>query len=948
MNSSKNKPHDGDGKYINIRGLRINNLKNIDLDIPRNKLIVVTGVSGSGKSSLAFDTLYAEGQRRYVESLSSYARQFLGRMSKPEADLIKGIPPAVAIEQRVITRNPRSIVATSSEIYEYLRLLYARVGRIISPYTGNEIKKHNSLDVIKYIKSQKENSTVYISAKINTPQGRSIEEHLRLQISLGYLRLLANNKVIRIEDYLNDNRIDDDIYLLYDRVQVNKDIEEIQNRLVDSIETAFLESEGECYVFVEENKGDKLKLTIFSNKLEENGINYTELSPNLFSFNNPLGACPTCEGFGKVVGIDPKLVIPDESLSIYDDAVVAWRSKSASEWKKAFIEAAKYFPIHKPYEDLSETDKSILWEGAYSERYKEYIGINPYFRYLEKESYKIQNRVRLSQFKGKTICPECNGSRLKKDALIVKVASRSIDEILKMSLKEALEHFQNISLSKEELYIADRLLKEIKNRLELLIDVGLSYITLDRPMSTLSGGESQRIALSTQIGSSLIGSMYVLDEPSIGLHQRDTQRLISVVRKLRDLGNTVVVVEHDEEMMRAADYIIDIGPMAGSQGGELIYAGDYKSIDKNTKGLTAAYLNHTLHIDVPKYRRKWRDYVEIKGIKANNLKNLDIKVPLSAMTVIAGVSGSGKSTFMKEVFVPAVKKILYNEEEIDANTYKSAFISRNNIYNIEYVDQNSLSKSSRSNPAIYIGAFEGIRNLYSSLPESKQMGYKPYYFSFNKEGGRCERCLGEGYVNIEMQFMADIKILCDDCNGKRFTKDILMVEYCGKNINDILEMTIDEAIDFFVQNNSEQYKKIIDTIIKSLSSLQLVGLGYIKMGQSTSTLSGGENQRLKLATYINMEKSIDNTIYVFDEPTTGLHFNDIKTLLKAFDKLMEHGASIIIIEHNLDVIKSADWVIELGPEGGDNGGYLVAEGTPEQIVENKKSITGKYLSHYLH
>lgn len=931
-------------EHILLHHVRVNNLKDIDLEIPRGQLVVVTGVSGSGKSSLAFDTLYAEGQRRYVESLSSYARQFVGRMAKPEADWIRGLPPAIAIEQRVVSRNPRSTVATSTEIYEYLRLLYARVGHTISPTTGEEVRKHTVKDVLTYIKSLPIGSRVYLIVPLHIPSGRSLAAHLEIQLQQGYSRLWTEDGIVAIEDALlwKDDRAEG-LYLLIDRLALSEELEAV-DRLGESVETAFFEGRGICSLAIEEMKDgarQPVRLQEFSNIFEADGRVFQEPSPEMFSFNNPIGACPECEGFGKVVGIDHRLVIPDPTLSVYDDAVACWRGVVSSEWKQFFIRYAEklHFPIHRPYEELTEEQKTQLWEGVPSKEYGP-IGITPYFDYLRSQLHKIQNRVRIAHFTGKTVCPSCRGGRLKPDALCVQVGGKNISEVVSMTLWEARDFFDNLQLPEGDAFIAKRLLHEIRSRLTFLDEVGLGYLTLDRLSSTLSGGESQRVTLATQLGSSLVGSLYVLDEPSIGLHQRDTERLIRVVHRLRDLGNTVVVVEHDEEMMRAADYIIDIGPDAGRYGGEVVYAGPASEITKETPGYTAAYLTGRETIPLPSVRRPWNSYIEVEGATMHNLKDLTVRFPLHTLTVVSGVSGSGKSTLMRELFYEGVSRLL-NKEPMDNLELRGISGDLSAISQIEYVDQNNIGRSSRSNPVTYVGAFDTIRELYASLPLSKQMGFKPYYFSFNKEGGRCETCQGAGVITIEMQFMADITLPCEACHGLRFRKELLEAEYCGVNISQLLDMSVDEAVEFFEANSASS--KLTSKIIDQLRPLQRVGLGYIKLGQSGSTLSGGENQRVKLAYYLGKGKKLP-TLFIFDEPTTGLHFHDIQRLLHAFDALIDRGHSILVIEHNLDVIKCADHVIDLGPDGGDKGGQLVAAGTPEEVARCKDSLTGKYLA----
>lgn len=930
---------------IRLKGVRVNNLKGIDLEIPRGKFVVVTGVSGSGKSSLAFDTLYAEGQRRYVESLSSYARQFLGRMAKPESDWIQGIPPAIAIEQRVISRNPRSTVATSTEIYEYLKLLYARVGKMISPTSGEEVRKHTVRDVVEYISRQTAGSRVYLLVELHLPHGRKMIEHLEIQLQQGYSRLWVEGEVITIEDYIASGLPDKgDLYLMLDRLAVSEEVD-VAQRLGDSIEQAFFDGRGACLVVVEKPEGNQ-EQRYFSNVFESDGHVYQEPTPEMFSFNSPIGACPECEGFGKVMGIEEDLVIPNKNLSVYEDCVACWRGTVSSEWKRYFIQHAVPlgFPIHRAYGDLTAEEREMLWRGVPVEddTYVDTVGIDSYFKVLQRDIHKVQNRVRISHFKGKTICPTCRGGRLSADALCVRVGGKNISEVVSMTLEEAQEFFDKLSLSALDEQIAKRLLQEIRSRISFLIEVGLGYLTLDRLSNTLSGGESQRVTLASQLGSSLVGSLYVLDEPSIGLHQRDTSRLIGVMKRLRDLGNTVVVVEHDEEVIRASDYLIDIGPLAGRLGGELVYAGATADITTDTPGLTAAYLTGREHIAVPTHRRNWTNYIELLGARKHNLRGLDVRIPLNTITVVSGISGSGKSTLIRDIFTEAVRRSLALEST-EGIGFSSLGGDLKLIKQIEYVDQNNIARSSRSNAAIYIGAFDEIRKLYASLALSQQMGYKPAFFSFNKEGGRCETCKGDGFTTVEMQFMADITLVCEDCEGKRFRSEALEVEYHGKSVYDILEMSVDEAMQFFTDNPSG---KTTQEIVAKLRPLQTVGLGYIKLGQSSSTLSGGENQRVKLAYYLGLGKK-DPTLFIFDEPTTGLHLNDIKTLLYAFNSLVEAGHSLVVVEHNLEVIKSADWVIDLGPEGGAGGGEIVAVGTPEEVARSERSWTGRYLKEVL-
>ena len=917
---------------IFIKGARVNNLKNIDVEIPRDKLVVITGLSGSGKSSLAFDTLYAEGQRRYVESLSAYARQFLGRMSKPECDYIKGIPPAIAIEQKVNTRNPRSTVGTSTEIYEYLRLLFARIGKTYSPVSGELVKKHQVSDIVNWVFSYPEGTRFAIFTPVVVPEGRTPKEQLEILQKEGYTRLFLDNKVYRIAEVLEDKHLlAQPAELLIDRLTVSSE-KNLKSRLADSAETAFFEGHGVCRVRI--YLPEETLLKEFSKTFEADGIKFEEPSDLMFSFNNPLGACPVCEGFGKVLGIDEHLVVPNQSLSVYEGAVVCWKGEVMGEWLKDFIRnSAKYnFPIHRPYYELTETEKGLLWHGAPGLH-----GIDDFFKFVEENLYKIQYRVLQARYRGKTTCPACKGARLKPEALYVKVGGKNIAEIVRMSVAEVKTFFEQLQLDEKDSAIATRLLTEIRNRIQFLLDVGLGYLTLDRLSSSLSGGESQRINLATSLGSSLVGSLYILDEPSIGLHSRDTDLLVHVLRQLQALGNTVVVVEHDEEIIRAADYIIDIGPGAGRLGGTVVYQGDLSHLNPESNSYTVRYLTGKDRIEVPAYRRPWNNYIEIKGARKNNLKGIDVKFPLNVMTVVTGVSGSGKSSLVRDIFYESMRRYVDNSAQQVVDS-AGLFGDMNLIQCVEYVDQNTIGKSSRSNPVTYVGAYDEIRKLFGSLPLSKQMGYSAAYFSFNKEGGRCEECKGEGKITVEMQFMADITLVCDACHGKRFKLDVLEVEYQGKNISDVLDMTVNQAIEFFSQRQEGQEKKII----KKLKPLQDVGLGYIKLGQTSSTLSGGENQRVKLAYYLGQEKQVP-TLFIFDEPTTGLHFHDIKTLLEAFQALIRKGHTVVIIEHNMDVIKCADYIVDLGPEGGDAGGFLVCAGTPEEVAQCPGSYTGKYL-----
>ena len=920
-------PSMSDSKYISIKGAKVNNLKNIDVDIPRNKLVVITGLSGSGKSSLAFDTLYAEGQRRYVESLSSYARQFLGRMSKPECDFIKGIPPAIAIEQKVISRNPRSTVGTSTEIYEYLRLLFARVGKTYSPISGQLVKKDSPEDIVNCMLSYPKGTRYTVQTPIIPREGRSEAEQIEMDMKQGFTRLEVNGKIVRMEDYQYNPA--DTVYLLVDRMSCD-DTKDAISRLTDSAETAMYEGDGACLLHFYLPDGST-KLHAFSTKFEADGIKFEEPSDQMFSFNSPIGACPTCEGFGKIIGIDEHLVVPNRALSVYDGAVMCWRGEKMSEWLTEFLREAPAhdFPIFEPYYNLTQAQKDYLWHGP-----RDKVCIDSFFKMLEENQYKIQYRVMLARYRGKTTCPECHGSRLKKEALYVKVGGRTIAELVEMPVYQLKEFFRTLQLDEHDKMIAQRLLNEINNRLTFLLDVGLGYLTLNRLSNSLSGGESQRINLATSLGSSLVGSLYILDEPSIGLHSRDTDKLIKVLRQLQQLGNTVVVVEHDEEIIRAADYIIDIGPKAGRLGGEIVYEGDMKDLHPGSNSYTVKYLLGEEIIERPQTHRSWNNYIEIKGARENNLKGIDVRFPLNVMTVVTGVSGSGKSTLVRDIFYKALKR-----EYSEGSDRPGEFISLEGdiqmIKDIEFVDQNPIGKSSRSNPVTYIKAYDEIRKLFADQPLAKQMGYSAGYFSFNTEGGRCEECKGEGTVTVEMQFMADLVLECESCHGKRFKSDTLEVRYEGKNIYDILEMTVNQAIEFFDEHKQKK-------IVKKLLPLQEVGLGYIKLGQSSSTLSGGENQRVKLAYFLSIEKS-QPTIFVFDEPTTGLHFHDIKKLLEAFNSLIARGHTVVIIEHNMDVIKCADYVIDLGPEGGDMGGNLVVCGTPEEVAHCGASYTGQYL-----
>ncbi|HEX8577246.1 MAG TPA: excinuclease ABC subunit UvrA [Flavobacterium sp.] len=923
-------------KNIIIKGAQVHNLKNLDVAIPRNKLVVITGLSGSGKSSLAFDTLYAEGQRRYVESLSSYARQFLGRLDKPKVEYIKGIAPAIAIEQKVNTTNARSTVGTSTEIYDYLKLLYARIGKTFSPVSGLEVKKNTVTDVVNEVKTFQNESKWLLLAPIHKEKDRTIEEKLGVLLQQGFSRIYINGETVRLDDFtaaievIKKNNSKNDIQLIIDRIVV-KEEEEFYNRLSDAVQTAFFEGKGVCYL--QEVNSEK-KFT-YSNNFELDGISFLEPNAHLFSFNNPYGACPVCGGYGNVIGIDEELVIPNAALSIYENAIYAWRGESMSWYRDQLVNSAYLFdfPIHKPYFQLSDEQKEVVWKGN-----KHFTGLHDFFKELEEKNYKIQNRVMLSRYRGKTKCYSCKGKRLRIEASYVKVNGKTISDLVDLPIKKLAVFFKEMQLSDFDQQVAKRLLIEINNRLSFLVEVGLDYLTLNRNSATLSGGESQRINLATSLGSSLVGSMYILDEPSIGLHPKDTERLIKVLLSLRDLGNTVIVVEHDEDIMKAADMIIDIGPEAGTHGGNLVAQGDYATILKSTS-LTAQYLNGNLEIKVPRNRRKWGNYIEILGARENNLQNVDVKFPLETLTVITGVSGSGKSTLVKKILFPAMQKKLDGVGE-KAGQFTEMRGYYHKIQHIEYVDQNPIGRSSRSNPVTYIKAYDDIRDVYAKEKLSKIRGYLPKHFSFNLDGGRCETCKGEGSINVEMVFMADVQLPCDTCNGKRFKKEILEVNFEGKNIDHVLTMTVDDALLFFTE--AKQTK-----IVQKLQPLQDVGLGYVQLGQSSSTLSGGEAQRIKLASFLVKGATKEKALFVFDEPTTGLHFHDIKKLLTSFDALIDKGHSIIVIEHNLDLIKCADWVIDLGPEGGENGGQLLAEGTPEAIANNTKSITGIYLKEKL-
>ena len=926
---------------IIIKGARVNNLKNVDVAIPRGKFVVVTGLSGSGKSSLAFDTLYAEGQRRYVESLSSYARQFLGRMTKPDCDFILGLPPAIAVEQRTVTRNSRSTVGTSTEIYDYLRMLFARVGKTYSPISGEMVKKHTAADVIDCINSYPDGTRLALLTEIIVPEGRDLRTQLDILVKGGYSRLMTKDlrfvdiaQVIASEGDLSPS----DYRLLIDRMAVTHNRDD-EMRLLDSLQTAFFEGKDECIVVLWQQDGTPITHR-FSKRFELDGMTFEEPTDLMFNFNNPLGACPTCEGFGNVIGIDENLVIPDRSRSVYDDAVMCWRGQVMSEWKREFIHvAARHdFPIHKPYNDLTREQLDLLWHGTGN---NEWSGIDGFFEWVKGKSYAIQFRVLLARYRGRTVCPKCHGSRLKPEAEYVKVGGMTITQLVQMPVKDLRQWFLELQLDETDTQISKRLLTEINNRLEYLCDVGVGYLTLDRTSATLSGGESQRINLSTALGSSLVGSVYILDEPSIGLHPRDTHRLIHVLRMLQQLGNTVVVVEHDEDIINSADYLIDVGPDAGRNGGRITYQGPVDQLKNATESYTARYLTGALSIPVPKQRRRWSQYVEVKGVCQNNLKNLDVKFPLGVMTVVTGVSGSGKSTLVGKILYPALARN-YDQTAEAPGSHSGIGGDLERLQAVEFIDQGPIGKSTRSNPATYLKAFDEIRQLFAQQQLSKQMGYNAGFFSFNSPGGRCEECKGEGTITIEMQFMADITLTCEACHGKRFSRNALDVTYRDKTISDILDMTVNQAIEFFSESNTyNEYK-----IVRRLKPLQDVGLGYIKLGQSSSTLSGGENQRVKLAYYLSGERQ-GNTMFIFDEPTTGLHFHDINTLMKSFDQLIGNGHTVVIIEHNLDVIKCADHIIDLGPEGGEDGGNIVVTGTPEEVARCKESYTGRYLAEKL-
>ncbi|MBP7398489.1 MAG: excinuclease ABC subunit UvrA [Chitinophagales bacterium] len=918
---------------IFIKGAREHNLKNINVYIPRNKLVVVTGVSGSGKSSLTIDTLYAEGQRRYVESLSSYARQFLNRLNKPDVDYIKGICPAIALDQKITTRTTRSTVGTLTEIYDYLRLLYARVGKTFSPVSGEEVQKHQVSDVVDYCDTLPEGSRLYILVSLKTDTKKSIADVANIYLQKGFTRFLIGDEIVKIEDIIEDKDFAKqkklNASLLIDRIIIKPGDEENQQRIADSAATAFYEGNGELILFLEDGESRK-----FSNRFQADGILFEEPSPNFFNQNNPFGACKRCEGFGTIIGVDSDLVIPDKSMSIYQGAIACWRSEKMSSWNEKLIRSATKFdfPIHKPINQLSQKQRDLLWEGnAY------FWGLNEFFKMLEENAYKIQYRVLLARYRGRTACPECNGTRIRQDANYVKINSKSIGDLLVMPIEDLAQFFDTIQFTEYEQKLANRLLIEIKNRLQYMLDLGLGYLNLNRRSNTLSGGETQRINLTRTLGSNLTSSLYILDEPSVGLHPRDTGRLVRVLKQLRDLGNTVVVVEHEEEVIRSADHLIDIGPEAGVHGGNVVFAGNYADMNADSKGLTAAYLHGNMQIETPKKRRKLVNLLHLKYASMHNLKNISVTIPLHGLTVVTGVSGSGKTTLIKHVFYPELMKLMDNDSE---STVLSMMLTGDwrKISQVEMIDQNPIGKSSRSNPVTYVKAYDSIRELYASLPGSKARGFKPSFFSFNVDGGRCEHCKGEGEIIVEMQFLADVHLQCEDCKGKRFKPEILEVKYKDKSIADVLEMSIEEAITFFKDHQE---------VATKMQPLADVGLGYVQLGQSSNTLSGGEAQRVKLASFLGKGRTKDHILFIFDEPTTGLHFHDIRKLLDAFNALIESGHSILVIEHNMEVIKCADWIIDLGPEGGEKGGYLLYEGKPEGLISIPESYTGKYLKEKL-
>jgi excinuclease ABC subunit A len=923
-------------EFIIIKGARQHNLKNIDVAIPRNKMVVITGLSGSGKSSLAFDTLYAEGQRRYVESLSAYARQFLGRLEKPQVDYIKGISPAIAIEQKVISRNPRSTVGTITEIYDYFKLLFARIGKTYSPVSGKQVKRHTVSDAVNFINALPAGSKILLVARVNEKKDRSFQKQLDLLSQQGFSRAIVNGRIQKIADVdWKGLKKNSEVFLLIDRLVTQPSDEDFVNRAGDSVQTAFFEGEGECLLWIEKENGD-YDINIFSNLFELDGISFEEPNVNFFTFNNPVGACKTCEGFGSIIGIDPELVIPNKSLSVYENAIVCWNGEVMSAYKNKLLKNAHKFsfPVHKPIMELSKKDYNLLWTGN-----QYFEGLNDFFSMLEKETYKIQYRVMLARYRGKTLCPDCGGTRLRKDANYVKVDGKCINDLVLSPIEELVPFFRDIKLDAHDAKIANRLLIEIRNRLQYMMDVGLGYLTLNRVANTLSGGESQRINLATQLGSTLVGSLYILDEPSIGLHPRDTQRLIKVLRSLQQQGNTVIIVEHDEEIMMQADELIDIGPEAGTGGGNLVFQGKHSELLQSKLGYTSKYLTERMKIEVPVGRRKWKEFIEIRNLNDNNLKNVNVKFPLNVLCCVTGVSGSGKSTIIKKGLIPYVQRYLDGYfENVNADHLLGGSLKE--ITQLEFVDQNPIGKSSRSNPVTYIKAFDEIRNLFADQGLAKARGYKPGFFSFNVEGGRCEVCQGEGEITVEMQFMADILLQCEACKGQRYKSETLEIHYKGKSISDVLNMTVDDAVVLF---RSDEDNRTAARIVERLEALQAVGLGYVHLGQSSSTLSGGEAQRIKLASFlINMNNS-NPTLFVFDEPTTGLHFHDVAKLLKSFDALIKRGHSIVVIEHNLDVIKCADWIIDVGPEGGERGGTLVFEGTPEDLAKANRGYTGKFL-----
>ncbi len=919
---------------IIIRGARVHNLKNISLSLPRDKFIVITGLSGSGKSSLAFDTLYAEGQRRYVESLSSYARQFLGRVNKPEVDFISGIPPAIAIEQKVNSQNPRSTVGTSTEIYDYLKLLFARIGRTVSPVSGSFVTKHSVADVVDYVLGLPEGCIATILAPVKISNGLTVNKYLELYLKQGITRVELNNEIVKIIDLVEKKTelCAQDLFLLIDRVTVNTD-QDNSDRIADSIETAF--SQGQGYCTVKFDAGSLVDRHDFSVHFEADGMEFEEPTEYLFSFNNPLGACPKCEGYGKVIGIDEELVVPDKSLSIYEEAIACWRGEKMSKWREKLILNAHQFdfPIHKPFYELTNEQEELIWTGN-----KWFWGLNKFFKYIEENNYKIQYRVMQSRYRGKTTCTVCRGTRLKVEASYVKINGKPIQELVELSIEKLFEFISTLELSKQEKQIAGRLLTEISNRIEFLVNVGLGYLTLNRLFSTLSGGEAQRINLATSLGSSLVGSLYILDEPSIGLHSRDTEKLIGIIKNLKNIGNTVLVVEHDEEIMRSAEQIIDIGPLAGRLGGEIVFQGTYNEIVKNVNSLTGKYLSGKEKIDVPFSRRKWNNFIELIGCRENNLKVVDTKIPLNVLTAVTGVSGSGKSSLVKGILYPAALRLISGQ---GSKPGKFGMVRGDThlLKSVELIDQNPIGRNSRSNPITYIKAYDEIRKLYSIQTASKLNKFQPAHFSFNVDGGRCDECMGEGIIKVEMQFMADIHLICESCEGKRFKPEVLEVRYRGKNIHDLLELSVEEAIAFFDSDAKDLGHKIAE----KLKPLDDVGLGYVKLGQASNTLSGGESQRVKLASFLGRDKSSGHCLFIFDEPTTGLHFHDIKKLLLAFNALIKQGHTILVVEHNLEVIKSADWIIDLGPDGGEKGGYIVFEGTPEQLILCNDSYTGTYL-----